>query len=262
MRSGVDRRMRSPLPDQETYPHAPIIEAVLDIRARLSSPFSEDLLNEIKERERDAYPGFRRPFQVQFKVERTDPLVEPKSEVASLAYGGAMLSKDGLQVFQARPDGFSHNRLKPYVDWASFRTEARRLWSVFREVAKPDFIEFLGLNYINQIRIPGGVEISDYLKAYIQVPPSLPQILEVHNFQVQMADAASGSKISIITSFGSPDAEGKVPVTLNVQSFKFLNKPSAEMGEDEVWSTFDNLRDLKNLAFESCISDKVRESFR
>jgi uncharacterized protein (TIGR04255 family) len=256
------RTSRTLLPEQETYPHAPILEAVLDIRVRSLSTFSEDHLNELRARERGTYPGFRRPFQVQFKVERTDPALEPTSQVSSLANGGAMVSEDGLQLFQARPDGFSHNRLAPYKDWASFRSEARRLWNLYRESVKPEFIEMVGLNYINRIGLPGGVEISDYLRAYIQVPPELPQILEVHNFQVQMADPESQAKMSIVVSFGSIDASERIPVTLNVQAFKFLNRASADLTEDEVWATFDRLRDLKNLVFESCISEKVRVDFR
>ena len=120
----------------------------------------------------------------------------------------------------------------------------------------------LGLNYINRIGLPGGVEISDYLRAYIQVPPELPQVLEVHNFQVQMVDPESSARISIVVSFGSIDVDERIPVTLNVQAFKFLNRASTEVTEDEVWATFDRLRDLKNLVFESCISEKVRAEFR
>jgi uncharacterized protein (TIGR04255 family) len=261
--SSENRRSRTLLPEQETYPRAPILEAVLDIRVRSSSALSEDSLGELRARERGTYPGFRRPFQVQFKVERTDPALEPTSQVSSLAYGGAMVSEDGLQLFQARPDGFSHNRLAPYQDWVSFSSEARRLWNLYREVVKPEFIEMLGLNYINRIGLPGGVEISDYLRAYIQVPPELPQILEVHNFQVQMVDPESQARMSIVVSFGSIDAKERIPVTLNVQAFKlFVNRASADVTEDEVWATFDRLRELKNLVFESCISDKVREDFR
>ena len=250
------------LSEQETYPRAPIVEAVLDIRARLSAPLTEKCLNELKAHEADSYPNFRRPFQVEFKLERTDPTVEPTTGITSVANGGAMVSSDGLQIFQARPDGFSHNRLAPYVDWSSFRAEARRLWSLYREVVRPEFIELLGLNYINKILIPARVEIGDYLRAYIQVPPELPQVLEVHNFQVQMSDPDSNAKIAIIVAFGAVDPEQRIPVTLNVQAFTFLNRKASEIVEDEVWQTFDQLRNLKNLAFESCITDKVREGFR
>jgi uncharacterized protein (TIGR04255 family) len=179
-----------------------------------------------------------------------------------MANGGAMVSADGFQLFQARPDGFSHNRLAPYKDWITFCSEARRLWNLYREVVKPEFIEILGLNYINRIALPGGVEISDYLRAYIQVPPELPQVLEVHNLQVQMVDPESGARMSIVVSFGAVDVDGRIPVTLNVQAFKFLNKASIDVDEEEIWMTFDRLRDLKNLVFESCITEKVRADFR
>ncbi|MGA2808283.1 MAG: TIGR04255 family protein [Terracidiphilus sp.] len=250
------------MPEQETYPRAPILEAVLDVRVRSSSSFSEESLNELRAREHSTYPGFRRPFQVQFKLERADPALEPTSQVTSLANGGAMVSEDGRQLFQARPDGFSHNRLAPYKDWVSFSSEARRLWNLYREVVRPEFIEMLGLNYINRIGLPSGAEISDYLRAYIQVPPELPQVLEVHNFQVQMVDPGSQARMSIVVSFGSVDPDGTIPVTLNVQAFKFLNQSSAEVTENEIWATFDRLRDLKNLLFESCITEKVRADFR
>jgi uncharacterized protein (TIGR04255 family) len=195
-------------------------------------------------------------------MERTDPTVEPTTAVSSQPNGGAMVSKDGLQLFQARQDGFSHNRLAPYKDWAAFRSEARRLWDLYREVVKPEFIEMLGLNYINRIGIPSGVEISDYFRAYIQVPPELPQVLEVHNFHVQMVDPNSNARIAIVVSFGTIDTDDKIPVTLNVQAFTFVNRSSADVTEDEIWTTFDHLRDLKNRAFESCISEKVKAGFR
>ena len=151
------------MPGEETYPHAPIVEAVLDIRARLKSPLSEDRLSELKLCETASYPTFRQPFQVEFQLGRADPTVMPTAGVKSMPNGMALVSRDGLQIFQARPDGFSHNRLAPYIDWMTFRTEARRLWDLYRNTAELESIEMLGLNYINKIGIPGGVEISDYL---------------------------------------------------------------------------------------------------
>lgn len=186
----------------------------------------------------------------------------PTHEVSSIRNGAALVSADGLQIFQIRPDGFSHNRLAPYQDWKTFSAEARRLWGVYKTAVNPEFVELIGLNYINQITIPGGVEISDYLRAYIHVPPELPQMLEVHNFQLQMGAPDSNAKIGIVVSFGNTGTDNTIPVTLNVQGFMFLNKPAADLSEDELWATFDQLRETKNLAFESCISDIVRAEFR
>lgn len=247
---------------QETYPHAPIVEAVLDIRTRLSKPLSDASLEDLKSREQASYPTFRQPFQVQFKVERKDAATEPSTAITSTANGGAMYSADQKQIFQVRQDGFSHNRLAPYQDWASFSSEARRLWNLYREVVQPEYIELLGLNYINSITLPRGVEISEYLKAYIQVPKALPQTLEVHNFQIRMSDPESPAKMAVNVSFAPTVEHSKFQVNLNIQAFIFQNASSEGLSEDDIWKKFDHLRDLKNLAFESCITDKVRVAIR
>ncbi len=46
----------------------------------------------------------------------------------------------------------------------------------------------LGFNFINKVFVPGGAEISDYFKTYIEVPKELPQVLEIHNFSIQTTD--------------------------------------------------------------------------
>lgn len=250
------------MPEQETYKHAPSIEAVLDIRTRLSSELSQESLNNLYEREKAAYPTIRRPFQVNFKIERKNANEEPTTDISSVANGLTFVSDDGLQLFQARPDGFSHNRLAPYTNWISFSSEARRLWVEYRNIAKPEVIEMLGLNFVNKIDFPAGSEISDYFKAYVVVPKELPQVLETHNFAIQMTDPASNAKIAVIVNFGAINSTGRVPVTMNIQAFTFVNKSINEINEDAIWHTFETLRNLKNLAFESAITEKVRVTFR
>lgn len=246
---------------QETYEHAPSIEAVLDIRTRLSSGLSKESADAIHDAEKERYPNIRQPFQVTFKVEQR-PGEEPTAETSTAANGCIFASKDGLQLFQARPDGFSHNRLNPYTDWESFRSEARRLWHIYRDIAKPQAIELLGLTYINRIAIPTGVRIEDYFNVYVEVPETLPQVLETHKFAIQMADPESQAKLAISVNFGSIGADGKIQIMMNVQAFMAINKDLSQFSEDDIWSRFETLRRLKNLAFESTVTDKLRVEFR
>lgn len=246
---------------QETYLRAPSIEAVLDIRVRLPPDVPIESLEQVQAEEIKNYPVVRRPFQVAFKVTRPDGVVEPTTETSHAMNGYMFVSEDGLQIFQSRPDGFSHNRLAPYLGWEPFHTEARRLWNVYKTVARPEAIEMLGLNYVNKIDLPAG-EISDYLKTYIQIPPELPQSLEAHNLLAQMADEKSGAKIVISEAFGAVGNDDTYTMMLNIQTFRHINKPVSSFSEDEIWDTFATLRTLKNLAFESTITDKVRERFR
>jgi uncharacterized protein (TIGR04255 family) len=254
--------LRELLAEQETYPHAPIVEAVLDIRTRLSSPLSDESLGQLYEGEKDAYPTIRLPFNVRFKFERENANAVPTTDTSVAVTGKVFASQDGLQLFQARQDGFSHNRLAPYIDWASFQAEARRLWDKYRNIARPAVVEMLGLNFINKILVPVGGEISDYFRTYVELPKELPQTMDIHNFLVQVSDPNSSAKIAISTSLGPSDEAEKLAVTLNIQSYIPLSTALEQITEDEIWASFDRLRTLKNLAFESSITEKTRTTFR
>jgi uncharacterized protein (TIGR04255 family) len=249
------------LAEQETYDHAPIIEAALDVKARLPYEASLLPLRDIHQGEEGAYPSLRNPFLVSFTLQKQGD-TKPVTETSFQENGSAWVSKDGLQIFQARPDGFTHNRLAPYVDWATYQSEARRLWTKYRAIAKPETIEMLGLTYINRISLPVGGEIGDYLKTYIHVPDELPRLLEAHNLFVQMKDPDSGARIAIGMGFQPGNEPGQTSVTVNVQAFQHVNQPASQISDEEIWEIFDRLRLLKNLAFESSITDKVRVNFR
>jgi uncharacterized protein (TIGR04255 family) len=250
------------LPAQETYPHAPIIEAVLDIRTRLSSPLSQESLQQLYEAEKHAYPTIRHPFAVKFQLEKTENQKEPVTDTSVTENGRVFVSIDGLQLFQARQDGFSHNRLAPYTSWQSFQSEARRLWEKYRDVMKPAFIEMLGLNFVNKISIPVGIEISDYFNTYIELPKQLPQGFEIHNFLIQVVEPDSSAKAAISMSTGPDDDAEKVAVQLNIQAFIFVNRAIEKIADEEIWETFNRLRALKNLAFESSVTEKAKAEFR
>jgi uncharacterized protein (TIGR04255 family) len=209
----------------------------------------------------ERYPNLRQPYQVTFKFEQK-PGEEPITEASTAANGCIFASQDGLQLFQARPDGFSHNRLKPYTDWESFRSEATRLWPIYRDIARPEVIESLGLTYVNRVHMPPLTEIGEYFNVYVEIPKTLPQVLEKHNFVIQTTDPESQAKIAIAVNFGPPNSEGKIQIMMNVQSFIMTNKVQSQMSDNEIWSTFEILRSLKNLAFESSITEKLRAEFR
>jgi uncharacterized protein (TIGR04255 family) len=218
-------------------------------------------MDQIYETEKERYPTTRQPYQVEFKFEQRAN-AEPITNTSSSINGRIFASSDGLQLFQARPDGFSHNRLAPYTDWASFQSEARRLWVKYRDIARPEVIELLGLTFINRVTIPGGARIEDYFNAYVEVPETLPQVLETHNFAIQMAVPDSKAKLALTVNFGPFGRDGKAQIMMNVQAFILMNRPISEFSEDEIWSTFGTLRSLKNLVFESSITEKLRAGFR
>jgi uncharacterized protein (TIGR04255 family) len=247
----------------ETYRNAPITEAALDIRVRVPQEIDAETLNAIKD---EAYPITRpRPVKVEFKAGPfgNDAQAPAKGEVSNTLLGSAYMSADHKQVFQIRTDGYTHNRLAPYVDWNSFSKEARRLWAKYVEVAKPEIIEILGLNYLNQIFIPLHKPFQEYLRTYIEVAPDLPQSVNTYNLGFQLSWPGDEDVFAFVGQALAPPAkEGFATMVLNIQAFKRVEKSANEVREEEIWEIFSTLRDVKNSVFEACITDLVREEIR
>jgi uncharacterized protein (TIGR04255 family) len=246
----------------ETYRNAPIAEAALDIRVRIPTEVDLGTLESVKDAR---YPSARtRPFKIEFKVTAAnEPHADLKGEFANTALGFAYTSQDLKQVFQVRTDGFTHNRLAPYIDWNSFSSEARRLWLKYSAVARPDFIELLGLNYVNEIHFAPGEPFDKYFRTYIEVPSDLPQSVNTYNLGFQLSWPNEEGVVAFVgQALGQPKKEGFATMVLNIQAFKKLDRPTAEVGEEGIWDTLNRLRDVKNAVFEACITDQVRLEIR
>ena len=241
----------------EIYKNAPITEAVLDIRTRLSDP-SLPRLSEIRD---PSYPNlFQTPNLMAFSFTWNEG--QPSFNTSSDPLGFSYRSEDEKNIFQVRKDGFSHNRLPPYTEWQSFSSEARRLWSIYKDNAVPAEIELIGLNYINEIYIPSGVSFGDYFKTYIEVPSDLPQMLTGFSFTYQLPLPNEAGFLQIAQGYGPFKKPDHSTVILNIQASKQINKKCSEVSEEDLWSMFENLRYAKSQAFEACITDKVREMIR
>ena len=253
----------SEIMNSETYRNAPIAEAALDVRVRLPRDIGLDVLEAVRDESYSALHA--RPVKVEFKVgaPESGPLAAPKSEIFNTPLGFAYTTEDRRQVFQIRTDGFTHNRLEPYVDWDSFSREAKRLWAKYVTVAKPEMIEILGLNYLNRIHVPLGAPFEEYFRTYIQISPDLPQSVNSYNLAFQLSWPGEEGIFAFVGQSLAPSLkEGFAAMILNIQAFKQLNKPAAEVQDDEIWKTFNVLRDVKNSLFEGCITELVRKEIR
>jgi uncharacterized protein (TIGR04255 family) len=247
--------------ESEIYAHAPITEAALDIRVRGGADKElEDLLAAADQ----AYPVlFQKPVKMEVKIEGDAETLASSATTSNTLLGFAYKSHDGKQVYQFRTDGFTHNRLAPYKEWDSFVAEARRLWQVYKNVVKPQTVELVGLNYINEISIPVGVDFSKYVNTYIEVPSSLPQSLNTFTLGYQLTIPDDGGFLYISQGYGAPKDENFVNLILNIQAFKQINSlVDDSLGEQLIWSTFEALRKAKSSAFEACITDEVRKMIR
>ena len=96
------------------YENAPINEALIDIRAELPKDVTLSTLEAFHAEVKERYPGKKKRLLLEEQISIEAPPSEKRTEL-----GFAFESEDGKQIFQARLDGFTFSRLRPYTNWSS-----------------------------------------------------------------------------------------------------------------------------------------------
>lgn len=238
------------------YENAPITEALIDIRVELPVNVTGlELLETIHDRVRAGYPGKKKRIYVAGRFSAGD---EVGASASQMPMGFSFSSDDGKQVFQARRDGFTFSRLRPYFSWHELRDEARRLWDIYREVVNPEKITRVAVRYINQIDIPmSPIEYKDYFRTTPEVSPDLPQALSGFFMQLQFPQTDFDGLLILTQTSAPPPSPTMTSVILDLDVYK-----QTEMASDrDIWGLLETLRDRKNMFFEGCITERTRALF-
>lgn len=238
------------------YPHAPITEAILDLRVTLPEDANQDSLDlTLNERFR-GYPKKEELFEA---VGRFAVGPAGGASMQQKPLGWKLASADNKQIAQSRRNGFTFSRLSPYNCWKTFRDEARRLWNVYAEILKPQSLTRLAVRYINRIDIPAeSVDLKEYFRTSPEIAPDLPQNLEGYFMQLRLAYPNISGSCLINQTIVPPARPGYVSVVLDIDLFRESDVPQQEK---DVWSFFESLHKEKNQIFEACITDSTRKLF-
>ena len=237
------------------YENAPIKEALIDIRVELPASVTLQLVESIHDRVKDKYPGKKKRIHVEGPFSAGD---EVGAATKQTLIGFSFSSEDGKQVFQARLDGFTFSRLRPYGNWPDLRDEARRLWDIYRGAVNPEKVTRVAVRYINQVDIPlRAIDYKDYFRTTPEVSPDLPQGLSGFFMQLQFPQADFGGMLILTQTAVTPPGPDTNSVILDLDVFKAEDM----IWDEEVWGLLETLRNRKNEFFEGCITDKARELF-
>lgn len=247
---------------EEEYPilkNAPITEALIDIRVKLKKDFDISQLESIYNKISDQYLikkiGKRREDKIT--IEEGKPTISAGEEIV---YGYRYITDDKKQIFQARIDGFTFNRLKPYITWENMRDEAYRLWKIYADFTSPELITRVALRYINNLNIPMPIkDFGDFLTAPPIVPEKLPQ--EVSSFlnRVQIYEPSLSVFGIIIQALEQIIDPKFAPIILDIDVFK---QKQDGFEEKDAWETVEKLRHFKNKIFFNSITDKLKEVYK
>lgn len=239
---------------QNHYNNAPITEAIIDLHCELpNSPGLKDLLG-VRAQLGGSYPK-------QEELRSVAARFAPGSSVTSAEelVGYRFLNNDGNRIALVRRDGLAFSWLAPYDRWESFRTEARRVWEIYSSVLNPTQVTRVGVRYVNRIDVPvsagQGIELDDYFRTGARIAPELPQQLDAYFIRLQLPLSLLKGML-IITQAGVPP-----PSPLTVSTLLDIDAVVSGVSVDSAtaWKIVDDLRAEKNLAFESSITDRVRD---
>lgn len=244
--------------EHTVFANAPIVEALLDVRTKLSEKTALTDLLPFHDRIKDRFPTKeeRRFLKGDFEV-----LPEPKATIAESGTDGFFFkSPTEKKCVQARLDGFTFNKLKPCDRWDTFRDEARELWDLYFEVVRPAEISRIALRYINRIEVPIPLgDFSEYILTNPQVAPGLPQGLAQFFMQLVLPNNDIGATATIVQTMEKPTPEDKLPLILDIDVWRLAKYTD---NTATMWDEFEKLRDFKNNIFFSSITDKAKELFK
>lgn len=242
------------------WPHlsrAPITEALIDIRVELPTGSTVDRLAPFADAVRAEYPKKRERkewhSQLVFPADAAMTVKSGSHEVV----GHMFYSADGLQVVQARLDGFTFSRLKPYEDWEHLVGEAKRLWKVYRDVAKPVSITRIAVRFINRLELPLPLgKFTDWIVNPPGIPPGLPQSVAGFMTQLHVPFTEFPKGYAIITHSvkPAPPPTDHVPYTFDIDAFE---KARYSLDDESIWARFEELREIKNRVFFRTITQET-----
>lgn len=240
------------------FPNPPITEAVLDIRAEVSPGCDQEALESIHDHVEQDYPKLEPQTQVRVNFQ-----VTPESQALNQESGFRgffFRAPQKNQLFQARLDGFTFNKLKPYNDWKSFSEEARRLWNLYRKIAKPTSVSRIALRYINKIMLPLPFrDFREYVLTSPEVAPELPQALDHFLLRIVFTDPGTSATAVITQTIEQPIENRTLPLVFDIDVWSQVGHDEVD---DKMWERFEGLRNLKNDIFLKSLTPKAKGLFQ
>lgn len=237
------------------YPHAPITEAVMDIRIQPRDDLEVEDLRALSRGAGEEFAEVSDQYQITAEVEGS-----PATQTTSARKVGFQFrNQAGDKTVTAQINGWGFSKLAPYDSWDAFQKQGRELWTKYRDCVQPKQILRAGVRYINRLDLPLPLEdFKQYLRTVPEVSPKLPQGLSNFFLQVQIPqgdlEALLVTNVALVPSRNADVAS----VILDLDLFRTANLPQTE---EQLWMYFEELRKRKNEAFEACITDAMRERF-
>ena len=241
----------------ESFEHlkkAPIVEAVLDIRARAQQLLDETSAKAMLESVLTGYRflDFQQDFEFTVQIKDGPTLSDMK-------WGGVrFISNDEKQIAKVTNNGILFSCLAPYTNWNDFSAAGLTLWKAFQKIASPTNIHRVGIRYINKIELPAN---DQRLDAYLSSCPSAPKDFDapllgfMHQDVLKIPDHPYA--INIVKTIQAPEGPGRgVSIVLDIDVF---TDDCVGLDESSLSARLVEMRWLKNKVFFGSITSAAKD---
>ncbi len=243
-----------------TLRNAPITEALIDIQVQLPPEVDVAQLRIFHEGLDDRFPHVEQRLRASAGLQMDSQAgAEFKSE-GPTPDGWVMRSEKDALIVQARLDGFTVNKLPPYITWKSLKERARELWQRYVEIARPIKVTRLAARYVNRIEVPLGVDFKEAILTVPEIAPGIPQGLPEYFMRLVIPHPAGSTAIVTLASPVAPPTGDMLPMLFDIDVFRFTDLATAD--DSSIWSTMEELRAYKNVIFFNSITPAQLEKYR
>ena len=240
--------------------NAPIAEALLDFRVKPRDDLDPTNFESLKGMVGDRYVRSRRLYHVWPSVTYPQHASKHVPEDGASVRGIVFEDESSQWVAQFRDEGFTFNMLRPYSRWEELEGEAKRLWAIYTEVARPLSVVRVGTRFINHVAVPLDEDITEYLTAPPQIPGDLPQDTA---FFLSTVVFTSNKLTAVLTQHlfrVDPDSMS-LTVLIDVDVFREFDHVSLSELDGGLQELFSELRHLKNRAFFQSVTEQALKPY-
>lgn len=234
------------------YPAPPLVEAVCEFHFSQDSLWDLVIPGLLYEKLSTRLPKRRMgPRELQILMPGAGPVQKSFLESAQFE------SLDGRCFARVSAHLLSVHHVRPYDSWEDFSRLIADCYEAYLEVAGPKGVDRLVLRYLNIIEIPAeNLELQDYFNFYPHTGDDLKDAVDSFTVGIQIPFDEHEDKLRLqLTSLGG---EGGLRASLEISH---LHLAACEWARGELAEWLSRAHDKIKQAFESCITDALRESF-
>ena len=244
---------------QPSYKHAPITEAVIEIK--VDSALDQAKLAKVSAKFLTHYPQDQRIENLKVALHLpTQTGTDPKTRV-DRDIGHRRSSPDLTQLLLLFPSSLIVSQLAPYPGWDQFYRRFCRDWRIWKKAVGFRTISRIGVRYINRIDIPTLERYVEH-ETYLNVYPKLPDIIaHVGGYAVQAVSAFEdiGCKLTLNSAVVPAPILDHASFIFDQDIAREIDPPQSEKA---IFQLLNEIRMKKNAVFEACVTDRARELFR